>query len=183
MKNILSIVLALLVALVLQGCNNNDLVEENKSMSKEEKLERIEEMYAEIREDLTEIEDVTPAEIAEAYKKDEIIIVDVRDPDEQAISMIPGALTKDVFEQKRKDGTLEDKPVVMHCTIGYRSGKYAQSVNEQGIDAKNLKGSLLLWTHEGLPLEKAGGTPTKEVHVYGEKWDLIPEGYVGVKKK
>lgn len=175
MKYIASILSCLVMACMIIGCQPD-----TTTMTEEEKLDRIEELYQGISEKLPDIEAVTPAEIADAYKKGEIIIVDVREPNEQEVSMIPGALTKVEFEEKRADGTLEDKPVYMHCTIGYRSGKYTQSLNEQGVEATNIKGSLLLWTHEGLPLEKADGTPTKEVNVYGEKWNLVPKGYEGV---
>ena len=175
MKFLTSTLSCLVMAFIMIGCQTD-----TSTMTEAEKLDRIEELYQEISENLPDIEAVTPAEIADAYKKDEIIIVDVREPNEQAISMIPGALTKIEFEEKRAAGTLEDKPIYMHCTIGYRSGKYTQSLNEQGVKAKNIKGSLLLWTHEGLPLETADGTPTKTVNVYGEKWDLLPDGYEGI---
>ena len=175
MKFLAPIVSCLLLACVFIGCQSD-----SASLSEADKKARIEEMYAGYNDEFPDIVAVTPAEIAEAYKKGEVIIVDVREPNEQAVSMIPGALTKIEFEEKRAAGTLEDKPIYMHCTIGYRSGKYTKSLNEQGVDAKNIKGSLLLWTHEGLPLETADGTPTKRVNVYGEKWNLVPNGYEGV---
>jgi rhodanese-related sulfurtransferase len=175
MKFLAPIISCLVLAGLIIGCQSD-----TASMSEEVKKARIEEMYAGYNDEFPDIEAVTPAEIADAYKKNEIIIVDVREPNEQAISMIPGALTKIEFEEKRAAGTLEDKPIYMHCTIGYRSGKYTQSLNEQGVKAKNIKGSLLLWTHEGLPLETPDGTPTKTVNVYGEKWNLLADGYEGV---
>jgi hypothetical protein len=54
---------------------------------------------------------------------------------------------------------------------------YVDQLREEGFDAENLVGSLLLWTHAGLPLEDADGNPTKRVHVYGKKWNLVADGY------
>ncbi|MFP6582982.1 MAG: rhodanese-like domain-containing protein [Candidatus Hydrogenedentota bacterium] len=135
-------------------------------------------MYEGYRDDFPDIAEVTPAEIAQAYKAGNLVIVDVREPEEQAVSMIPGAITQQEFEARRDD--FESKRVVAHCTIGYRSGVYVDQLRTEGFDAENLVGSLLLWTHEGLPLEDADGNPTKRVHVYGKKWNLVAEGYEAV---
>jgi hypothetical protein len=38
---------------------------------------------------------------------------------------------------------------------------------------------VLLWSHEGLPLTSSDG-PTRRVHVYGPRWNLLPAGYEAV---
>lgn len=135
-------------------------------------------MYEGYRDDFEGIREVRPADIAETYRTGGIVFVDVRTAEEQEVSMIPGAITKEAFEKDRESYT--DKRVVVHCTIGYRSGVYVQELGEQGFEAENLAGSLLLWAHEGLPLEDSKGNSTTRVHVYGKQWDLLPEGYEGV---
>jgi rhodanese-related sulfurtransferase len=137
----------------------------------------IEEMYEGYKGDFPNIDAVWPADIAEAYAADELILVDVRENDEQAVSMIPGAISKEKFEQGKD--AYADKRVIVLCTIGYRSGVYVKELAEQGFKAENLAGSILMWAHEGLPLEDSDGQPTKQVHIYGKKWDLLPEGYKG----
>ena len=175
MKFLAPIISCLVLAGLIIGCQSD-----TASMSEEVKKARIEEMYAGYNDEFPDIEAVTPAEIADAYKKNEIIIVDVREPNEQAISMIPGALTKIEFEEKRAAGTLEDKPIYMHCTIGYRSGKYAETLQARGFRVKNLAGSILMWVNAGQPVVDAKGAETRRVHVYGAQWDLLPEDYEGV---
>ena len=174
MKLLIQCLFIIVVGIVLSACKSTE------SLNDVDKRTRIESMYEGYRDDFPGIAEVTPADIAEAYRKGDVVIVDVREKNEQAVSMIPGALTKAEFETQRAAGTLGDKPIVVHCTIGYRSGVYVHELKEQGIDAKNLKGSLLLWSHEGLPLETPDGSPTKKIHVYGKQWDLLAEDYESV---
>lgn len=166
---------ALITLFAAPGCAQTDPPE-----SDEEARATIRAMYEGYRKQFPDIAETTPAEIAKDYKKDQdrFVIVDVRTPKEQEVSMIPGALTQKEFEAKR-DG-LEDKRVIVHCTIGFRSGMYVKKLKEEGYDAENLAGSLLLWTHEGLPLVDKEGEPTKKVHVYGSQWNLVREDYEGV---
>ena len=91
--------------------------------------------------------------------------------------MIPGAVSKEEFERDKSQ--YKGHVVIPYCTIGYRSGKYAEKLSGQGWDARNLRGSILAWTHAGRPLVDADGNDTKRVHVYGKKWDLAAEGYEG----
>ena len=88
--------------------------------------------------------------------------------------MIPGAITKILHDQNPE--AYRDRQMVTYCTIGYRSGLYAQQLRKDGFDAINLRGSILSWAHAGQSLENTAGE-TRRVHVYGRKWDLLPEGY------
>lgn len=150
----------------------------SSSESPEAQVREIESMYASYEQELTGIREVRPQDIADVYRDPGIILVDVRTPEEQAVSMIPGAITRSDFE-KNQDQYAE-KRIILHCTIGYRSGLYAKELALNGIEAENLVGSLLLWAHEGLPLQDSQGNPTIKVHVYGKKWNLVPVGYEGV---
>ena len=103
------------------------------------------------------------------------MLVDARTPEEQAVSMLPGAITQQEFERRAED--FKGRRVVAYCTIGYRSGEYTEALRADGWDAHNLSGSILAWTHAGQPLETPDGAPTKRLHIYGPKWDLAAEGY------
>lgn len=130
---------------------------------------RIAEMYAEYRAEFPGVGEVEPSEAKGWLDRDDVVFVDVREPAEQAVSMVPGALTDEQFAA-RKD-TLRDKTIVTYCTIGYRSGKLAAALQSEGFTVRNLAGSLLAWTHAGGPLEHEG-EPVKALHVYGKRWDL-----------
>jgi rhodanese-related sulfurtransferase len=142
----------------------------------EAKRATIDAMYEEYRTDFPDVPEITAEDLVEALAAKEITLVDVRSKKERAVSMIPGAITIDAFEEDRE--TYTRNRIVAYCTIGARSGAYAESLRAAGIDAANLRGSILAWAHTGQPLENAEG-PTKRVHVYGAKWNLLPSGFEG----
>lgn len=176
MKITTSLILIVFVGCLLTSCNG--LRSGNAPATNATRLEQIETMYAEYREDFPEVKEITPQGVADLQKSDGIVLVDVREPEEQAVSMIPGAITAAAFATAKD--TNRDKTVVTYCTIGARSGVYADELRKEGFDVFNLKGSLLAWTHAGLPLEDFEGRDTKRVHVYGKTWDLAAEGYEAV---
>ncbi|MCP9883739.1 rhodanese-like domain-containing protein [Synechococcus sp. ATX 2A4] len=102
------------------------------------------------------------------------VLVDVREPHERRVSMLPGAITKEEFE--RNSTRYRSWVVVPYCTIGVRSGIYTKTLRDQGFEAQNLAGSALAWAHAGLPFE-ADGQATRRVHVFNAGWNLLPRGY------
>ena len=101
------------------------------------------------------------------------VLLDVRAPEERAVSVIPGA----VFDADRIAAGAE---VIVYCTVGLRSGKTARQLRERGINALNLRGGILAWLAAGGTLVDAQGAPTHRVHVYGRRWNAVPEGFVAV---
>ena len=108
-----------------------------------------------------------------------ILLVDVRSLEEREISIIPGSISKEEFETRRRaDPTFSrDRAIVVYCTIGYRSAIYAQALIKDGIRVKNLKGGVLAWAAEQLEFKTMSGAPTKKIHVYGKRWNILPENY------
>lgn len=144
-------------------------------MSDAQKLEQIETMYKKYQRKFPEVPSISVAELQELEKGETpIVIVDVREPKEYSVSMIPGAITAKEFESRKAE--LEGSTVVTYCTAGYRSGLAAQKLMSEGWEVRNLAGSILAWTHAGLPLVK-DGEETNQVHVYSQGWDLSAEGY------
>ena len=88
--------------------------------------------------------------------------------------MIPDAITAEEFQNRRDE--FEGATVVTYCTAGYRSGLAARQLQIDGWEVRNLAGSILAWTHAGLPLV-AGDENTKKVHIYSPGWDLSADGY------
>ena len=140
-----------------------------------ERVERIESMYDNYRKlGFAKVPDIVPAELSSL---EEPVLVDVRPPEERVVSMIPGAITKEVFEADPEK--YRGHIIVPYCTIGARSGMYGKKLMNDGWEVRNLKGSILLWTYTGAPLESPAG-PTQRVHTYGKKWALVAEGYEAV---
>lgn len=114
-----------------------------------------------------------------------VILVDVREDAEIAVSRIPGALTVTEFERAYKTSALpKDKTLVAYCTIGYRSGKFAEKVSARGVPIRNLEGGILAWVGLRGPLvrtDTAGvAAATTTVHVYGRAWNILPPDYKAV---
>ncbi|AFY28878.1 rhodanese-like domain-containing protein [Cyanobium gracile] len=108
------------------------------------------------------------------------VLVDVREPHERRVSMLPGAIAKDDFE--RNSARYRSWLVVPYCTIGLRSGLYTRELRGRGFEVRNLAGSALAWAHAGLPFE-AQGKATRRVHVFNADWNLLPRGYEPVVTK
>lgn len=114
---------------------------------------------------------------------DKYILVDVRNRDEQEVSMLPGVrvVTAEEFEQQRD--SFKDTTAICYCTVGYRSGLYAEDLIEQGIASANLQGGILAWTQAGLPLvagssrQQQQQQPTNKVHTYAARWAFHGDGY------
>ena len=145
-----------------------------KTMNDESKLQTIEKNYQNSQRLFKEVPEITAEELLSRIGRDDLVLVDVREPQEQEISMLPGAITSQDFDQNRL--AYHGKTVVTYCTIGHRSGLYAQKLFATGCDVLNLKGAILSWTHAGGELVDADG-PTKRVHVYNPKANLIAQGY------
>lgn len=140
-----------------------------------EKLAAIEAMYEGYKKSFPDVPDVTPQEAAALQQEDDALLLDIRTPEEQAVSRIPGAITAETFEAD--PAAYRDRPIITYCTIGARSGTYARDLRRDGWDARNLRGSILAWTHAHQPLEDPQGNPTQHLHVYGAQWNLAAEGY------
>lgn len=144
--------------------------------------EQIAQMYAAYRaEAFAGVHEIGVHEVEAARATNDnasIILVDCREDRERAVSLIDGAISKAEFEAD--PSRYGDRVIVAYCTIGYRSGVYAASLSERGFDAKNLVGGVLAWAHDGQSFVGADGAETRNVHVYGAEWDLLPDSYESV---
>lgn len=166
-KRALLVLIFICVSFLAPGCMNDASAKTNS--------EKVDAMYKKYKLAFPGVPDLSAAELVEKQKKGKVVLVDNRDPGEQTISIIPGAITDKEFVRDLE--SYKDKTVVVYCTIGSRSGHYTKKLRKQGIDAYNLKGGVLAWAHAGGAFVDSEGKPTKQVHVYGEKWSLLPEGY------
>lgn len=142
------------------------------------KRKKIEQMYAGYRSSFPNIGEISAEELAPLLAEGKVIVVDVREPEEREVSVLTGSITKEEFESTL--GSPGAKKVVVYCTIGYRSGEYVEELMSKGIVAFNLEGSILAWVHAGQQVVTPEGNETKRVHVYSEKWNLLPQGFEAV---
>ncbi len=134
--------------------------------------EKVYELYREYQKSFSDIDEINPVNISKLNK--DILFVDVRKEKEMNVSIIPGAVTKENYLNNKK--LYHHNTIVAYCTIGYRSGLFAREMKEEGIKVYNLAGGILAWIHEGGGVINSKKV-VKQVHVYGDKWDHVPEGY------
>lgn len=102
------------------------------------------------------------------------VLLDARQPDEYAVSHLPGAIR---IDPERPDLDVidfaADRPVVVYCSVGYRSASVARKLQAAGAnDVYNLRGGIFAWANEARPLV-ADGSPTQAVHPYGGWWGRL----------
>lgn len=128
-----------------------------------------------------QVDSVTVAQIqklqSDQTQRGRFVIIDVRSKAETDVSVIPGALTKSEFEKSANQH--QGKTIVVYCTIGVRSGKYAAELNRKGWQALNYKGSILDWCQNKLPLQTPDGKRTNRVHTYSARYS-VPQEYTAV---
>lgn len=117
------------------------------------------------------------------------VLLDVRSPEEYAVSHIEGALQAATAEEALAalEGVDPERTVVLYCSVGLRSAEMADELAAAGYtNLRNLRGALFSWANSGRPVVR-GGEPVREVHPYNDKWGKLlreelrasPEGVPG----
>ncbi len=150
-----------------------------KDLSDAAKKEAVDRMYADYKQDFPNVADISPSKAMAQLDRGGVVFVDIRKPEEMAVSRLPDAISKQAFLDHRQ--RYADKTVIVYCTIGYRSGVFARDMRAQGIEVINLRGSILAWVLEGGTVYDEQDIPSRRVHVYGDKWDYAPAGWESVK--
>jgi sodium/bile acid cotransporter 7 len=151
----------------------------DREMPDAEKKETVYRMYAGYKKDFPNVRDMSPQQAMELLNRDKLVFVDTRKPEEMAVSMLPGAVSRQYFLDHTSH--YKDKTIVAYCTISYRSGVFARDLSKDGIRVLNLRAGILAWLLEGGKVYDKNGKEVKRVHVYGDKWDYAPAGYESVK--
>lgn len=98
------------------------------------------------------LEHWAPQEVADAFARDEIVLIDVRTPQEYNFERIDGALLAPMqaFEPSHMPGQTE-KRIVFHCGSGVRSSKIANMCLASGVDRiAHMEGGFGAWRNAGL---------------------------------
>jgi rhodanese-related sulfurtransferase len=120
----------------------------------------------------------------EARALDNPIFLDAREDEEYRVSHLPGALHLgfDRIDLSVLEGVDHQRPVVVYCTVGYRSERAAKKLRDVGFTkVYNLYGSLYAWKLAGFPLEDATGEATNKLHTYNRKWGTFVPDDIGEK--
>ncbi len=135
-------------------------------------------MRALVRERFPEVRQLAPGELVRWLadtNRPRPILLDVRTPAEFAVSHLPGARQIDPgISGEELAATLPpDRPVVVYCSVGYRSSDCATRLVRAGFtNVANLEGSIFQWANDGHPLEREG-REVREVHPYNRTFGRL----------
>ncbi|MEP6696957.1 MAG: rhodanese-like domain-containing protein [Pseudonocardiales bacterium] len=107
---------------------------------------------------MTGSSDIAPAEAAALAAGGEVVLLDVREPDEWAAGHAAAA-THLPLGQLRADSLTNETVIVAVCRSGHRSGQAAAALRSVGFEARNLIGGMQAWARAGLPVLRDDGTP------------------------
>lgn len=117
--------------------------------------------------------------LGEVANTTNLVVFDVREPEEFAVSHLEDAvqvdpeISKDAFI-KQYASALNGKTVVFYCSVGRRSSLLADTVSDALIDAGsgdifNLRHGIFGWHNEKKPLSRDKAS-TDYVHPYSWRW-------------
>ena len=159
---------ALLVVSTATGCAFGRLEPENDWA---EVKRTIRERFPDVRQMSTADLDALLADPA----AERPVLVDVRSREEYDVSHLRGALRAESEDEALDVLALEplDRPIVVYCSVGYRSSMLAESLAGAGYtNVANLEGSLFAWANEGRPVVDDSG-PVRVVHPYDNTWGRL----------
>ena len=94
-RNVLGLMTAVLafafVTLIAQLSLSSDDLDDRK------RRQMVEDMYDEYKKDFIAVPDITPQEVITLKSKGKAVLIDIREPDEQKVSMLPAAITEEEF--------------------------------------------------------------------------------------
>ena len=116
---------------------------------------------------------VQPAALSAMQDSSDVLLLDAREEGEYAVSHLDGAqwVGYDTFKKATVKDLPRDQPVVVYCSVGYRSERIAEQLQAMGFtQVYNLYGGIFEWKNQGLEVVAPSGAATDSVHVYNELW-------------
>ncbi len=131
----------------------------------------------------TGIGHISPDQLAtQMANGDDILILDVREPDEYQVSHLPGAIRvppgMPIAELKAKLGSkIAGKKIIFYCSVGERSSRLARAAKDEltsmgATGVENLRGGIFAWHNQSRPLVNAAGE-TPYVHPFDKSWGRL----------
>lgn len=107
-------------------------------------------------------------------EQEKFILLDVRTKKEYDVSHLPNArfVGYDDVDLRQLQGVPKDARVVVYCTVGYRSEKVGEKLQQAGYkNVYNLYGGIFEWVNRGFAVHDDRGI-TQKVHVYSQSWGV-----------
>lgn len=118
-------------------------------------------------------EDADVSTFAVFINTPDVQVLDVRTAEEYAEGHIAGAMLCDVkqadFPTRAAQLLAPGKPVAVYCRSGRRSVSAAQMLAAEGFKVVNLKGGIMAWQADSMPVTTDNDMEGKEVDVFTTK--------------
>ncbi len=103
---------------------------------------------------------------------DSFTVLDTREREEYEVSHLPKAIYVDFsdFSEVELSSFSLQKPIVVYCSIGYRSEKIGEKLIAQGYEVYNLYGGIFHWVNSGFKCLTTTNVETTKVHPYSDEW-------------
>ncbi len=129
------------------------------------------------------ISHMPPATLAARLaRKDTVLLIDVREETEFAVSRLSGAIRVTpgisiaALGEKLR-GRIRGRAIIFYCSVGERSSRLALRAKQQllaghAASVHNLKGGIFAWHNQNRPLVDASGK-TPYVHPFNDRWGKL----------
>lgn len=129
------------------------------------------------------VKQLSTNELASLLQSPDLVLLDVRQPQEFAVSHLPGAQRISPLSQTNhcefnpSQLQLKNKTVVFYCSVGYRSSQIAKALDTElkklGVSAVyNLQGGIFAWHNENRALVNQSGA-TDFVHPFDSHYGKL----------
>jgi len=102
-----------------------------------------------------------------------IIYLDARELNEFNISKIENAkwVGYTDFDLTRVENLDKNQPIIVYCSVGYRSEKITERLKENGFtNISNMTGGLFEWVNFKKPILNSNNEITKKIHAFDKEW-------------
>ena len=106
------------------------------------------------------------------------VILDCREEEEFDVSHLNGSRLAPYGSFESDDLKLEKKdvPIVVYCSIGYRSERIGEKLQDAGYtNVLNLYGGIFDWKNRGGVVVASENDTTDKVHTYNKQWSRYLE--------
>lgn len=101
------------------------------------------------------VQEISPQEAADLMRNGAALI-DIREENELATGVIPGARHAPLSTLEKVDLAVDDQAVIFHCRSGRRTADSAEQLERKSgaDDVYIVAGGLEAWREAGLPIEQ-----------------------------
>ena len=129
-----------------------------------------------IRLQFSQVRQLSTTELAAWLQKDnepKPLLLDARTPEEYRVSHLANAKLIPNDLEDLKQGINYATPIVVYCSVGYRSAAIARQLQAMGYqNVFNLEGSIFQWVNEHRAVYREGKL-TDKVHPYDRFWQYL----------